>query len=145
MNKYLKKLVYLTPVAIIGGSVGLYFALSNKQESENNKPRPDRLVAGYQSNNHGLEIKVFPDIQKAEFYKYIRIEDGLPYIPNEMIARIVNKVLEKMQFTDGEVQWGYKFVDELKKDDLLLSFKFTPNTLSLNIKPSERIYHIKIT
>lgn len=145
MNKHLKKLMYLTPIGIIGGSVGLYFALSHKQDKDNDKPKAESTVVGHQSHGTGLEIKVFPDIQKSEFYKYIKIEDGLPYIPDEMIARIVNKILEKMQFTDGEVQWGYKFVDELRKDDLLLSFKFTPNVLSLNIKPSERIYHIKIT
>lgn len=127
MNKIIKKVLFITPVITAVGAVGVYFGLSTSKDISLNNlediptdaavlipqiDEPDRSRGRGRSpvevpvsagSTNELGFKIFPTLNQATYYKYIRIANGEAYITDELISHVVNDVLMKMQYTDGKV------------------------------------------
>lgn len=168
MNKIIKKVLFATPVITAIGAVGVYFGLSTSKDIKLNNvediptdaavlipqiDEPDKPseregspvkapISTASTNEFGL--KIFPTLNQATYYKYIRIANGEAYISDELISHVVNDVLMKMQYTDGKVYWSYEFTNPLKKQDVLISFRLRPSGDGFLKSEVKRTYHFTI-
>ena len=68
------------------------------------------------------KFKIFPDLIMETLYEKIRIKNSRPIITDELIAKLVNEILSKINISDGSISWGYQL--NYKKDDLKITFKW---------------------
>ena len=142
MNKYLKGFLYIMPVIILVGSIGTYFVLTNvKSERKDNFEKITHFETKQSEENN---LKIFPEISNHDLYKDIWVKDGKAIISDDFIAKVVTIVINKMQFTKGELKWGYKFEDEQTREKIKISFVFKPELPILGKTEIQRDYDFQI-
>lgn len=133
MKKAARLLLTSVPMLGAAGGVGGYMLYQYKQSpqkqihsNQTSFTSPDSVT---NSNNNQQDdqsllsrFKIFPQINAQQFYKYIKMRDGKPYMDDIFIAQVVNKVLKDIQISDGHIEWAYTMNDQ--KDDLKLTFKW---------------------
>lgn len=195
MNKFIKKVLFTTPLLSAVGSVGVYFGLSTTKEindsalednledeiipieptdediydeqstqkeetpktdsqvqektepTSNQKPTNKTIVEQPRpraSSTNELGIKIFPTINQASYYKYIRFQESEPFITDEFISHVVNDILLKMQYTDGKVYWSYEFSDPIKRKEVVISFRLHPTGNGFLRNEIRKSYHFTL-
>ncbi len=124
----------VTPIIAIIGSIGVYFALPASKTDKDKElsittdlvKNPTVDISTQSQGANSLGIQVFPKLNQANYYKYIKLKNGIPYIPDDLLAHIVNDVLQKMQYTDGVVSWRINYIDSLSQNDVHITFQLKP-------------------
>lgn len=142
MKKIYKQLMVAAPIVVTVVSVGTYFAVTTFNDQKEIKN--EKSIVHHVGMNKDIDLKIFPKLDQSKFYKYIRIKDNKPYLTDEFIARVINEVLQKMQFSGGQIRWGYEFRDTFKKDDLLVNFEWVPSKESSVQDVQKKSYHFKL-
>lgn len=100
----------LTPVAICGAGVGIYYVVKSK----NAKQEVNIDVTETKSKTiYGL-VDIFPKVNPYEFYDEIRIINGQPQITDDFTSSVVTKILKEIKMTDGNIKWGIKMAEDRK-------------------------------
>ena len=69
---------------------------------------PTEIRASYKN------IKVFPNIQVSEIYKYIRIDFRLISLDLKIVSYVVGTAVKKAQISDGTISFGYQYLSQEK-------------------------------
>lgn len=171
MNKFIKKALFITPVLTALGSVGVYFGLSTSKDIKLNEiekepsetsivaPQVDEEKSKGESSSpthkniptpqntittNEIGFRIFPTLNQATYYKYIRIRDGKSYISDDFISHVINDVLLKMHYTDGKVYWSYEFTNPEKREEVLISFRLRPSENGILKNEIKRTYHFTL-
>ena len=134
-------------VALTAGVVIFVIYEMNKKDENTNNSSHQYIESDNIKNNGGGEthddllskFKIFPKLDNSQFYKYIRIVDGVPIINNEFISHVVHKVLKDIQISDGTIDWGYELSDD--KQHLSVTFKWNADSQS---KVFTKTYHFNV-
>lgn len=70
------------------------------------------------------KLQIFPHINKYDFYDDLRIYDNKIIIDNNMIAKIINFVINKAQIPYGNVEYNY---EQKNSQELKLTFAWSVN------------------
>ena len=105
MKKIVKNTLRIISVITAFSSVGLAAACGSKNEL--NKSDKETSVLNQNVYNEGF-INAYPDLFPDEFYKYIDFSNDKAHISDNLIAKLVKKVISDMAITDGAVSWAYE-------------------------------------
>ena len=118
MKKIFKNSLRVISIVTALSTVGLAAACGSKTETHNTSVSSETTTQDL--SNEGF-INAYPDLFPDEFYQYIDFISDKPHISDNMIAKLVKKVISDMAITDGSVSWGYKRVSDEIVD---VSFKW---------------------
>ncbi len=131
MKKRFRVMMTIVPIATTIVVIGIYFSIQfvkNEQKGDIKlKIREDTPPTNTNHTNDEIsKFKIFPKLNELDFYKYIIIFQGEPILNDRFISRVVQFVIEKIQISDGHIEWDYKYND-FKKQSISISFKWVAN------------------
>lgn len=112
-----KRFIPLILAFLVAVATGLYFLIKTNTSI---KSVVANAVAPSSSTNQPPTYSVFPKIDYRDFYKYLKVKNGLPFIDDDMVARIINYVVVKMQYSGGKLEWSYFFADSRQQTVVIL-------------------------
>jgi methionyl-tRNA synthetase len=89
--------------------------------------------------NQNIEWNVFPKLKIESFYDQIIIKNGKPYISDNFIANVVEKVIKETKISHSNIRWGYRFKNANRTE---INFYFE-TTIYFNKKLRKK-YNFKI-
>ncbi len=121
--KLISKIIIGMGTAVAIGSPALTVISCGSESTGNNLNLKDfelgletTLGNNFETNPNFVPIKIFPDINSYDFYNYINIVNGKSYISDELISKVVKKVISSTNITDGRIYWSYNRANEYSVD-----------------------------
>ncbi len=89
------------------------------------------------------DVKIFPTLNKYDFYDDIKINNEKAIINNGMIAKVINYIINYIQIPHGAIKYGFELDNSNQK--LKLTFEWDSSTNQSIGKIYRKSYLIKIS
>lgn len=103
-NKWLKQIVAIIPIIFSSISFILVCFLLTQV---NSVPNVKKDVADQEREDIFEKVQIFPKLNKYDFYDDIKIADGKAIIDDDMVAKIINYIINNSQIPYGAIQYNF--------------------------------------
>ncbi len=139
-HKWLKRLIVIIPVTISIFSFATVCYLFTQIKLSKSADKNDFEI---NFDNIYEGIKIFPSLNKYDFYDDIKITQGKAMIDNDMIAKIINYIIDKIQIPYGAITYNFELNNG--GEQLKLTFEWNSSSNQNLGKIYRQSYLIKIS
>lgn len=122
MKNKIKSLILISsPIIVVSTVLASVYAIKlnskgNTKEKEanngvviDNDDKDDVATSRFDPNVKYRKSEIFPELRIEDIYQFIKIDNGVPYLSKDIVARIIKIVVTGLGVTFGELNFEWQF------------------------------------